>query len=232
MNRLERLHAITEEIRLRAPRAVSAAWLAEELGVTRRTIERDLATLRAAGLPLLAEPGRRGGQRLNPSAVLPPLNLTDREATALLVALTIVDGMPYTGAGRSAATKIRRGLPAVTETATQDLCERIRIMQPSPRGVDRRILGVLEDGVASSRVVRISYTDRGGERTRREVEGAGFLGANDGWWYLGAYCRLRQDNRLFRLDRITRASLTNERVPSRDLDDVLGWLPAPTVPPR
>jgi predicted DNA-binding transcriptional regulator YafY len=231
MNRLERLHAITEEIRLRAPRAVSAAWLAEELGVTRRTVERDLATLRAAGLPLLSEPGRRGGQRLSPSAVLPPLNLTDREATALLVALTMVEGMPYTSAGRTAAFKIRRGLPAATATATHDLCDRIRITQLSPSGVDRRILGVLEDAVASATVVRIDYTDQHGAATQREVEGAGFLGAADGWWYLGAYCRLRQDNRLFRLDRIRRAALTGERAPARDVDEVLGWLPSSTIAP-
>lgn len=231
MTRLERLHAITEEIRLRAPRPVSAAWLAEELGVTRRTIERDLATLRAAGLPLLAEPGRRGGQRLHPSAVLPPLNLTDRETTALLVALTLVEGMPYTIAGRSAAAKLRRGLPDATAAATRALCERIRVEQPSPSGVDRRIMQILEDAVASATVVRLDYRDRNGVKTRREVEGAGFLGAGDGW-YLGAWCRLRQDRRLFRLDRIERAALTKERAPTRDLDDVLGWLPAPTTPPR
>jgi predicted DNA-binding transcriptional regulator YafY len=225
------LHAITEEIRLRAPRPVSAAWLAEELGVTRRTIERDLATLRAAGLPLLAEPGRRGGQRLHPSAVLPPLNLTDREATALLVALTIVDGMPYTTAGRTASAKIRRGLPDATATATRDLCDRIRVSQPSPTGIDRRIMQVLEDAVASATVVRLDYRDRQGRVTRRGVEGAGFLGGSDGW-YLGGWCRLRQDRRLFRLDRIEKASLTKERAQLRDLDDILGWLPGPTTPPR
>jgi predicted DNA-binding transcriptional regulator YafY len=232
VNRLERLHAITEQIRLRAPRPVSAAWLAEELGVTRRTIERDLATLRASGLPLLADPGRTGGQRLVPSAVLPPLNLTDREATALLVALTLVEGMPYTSAGRTAAAKIRRGLPATTATATQDLCERIRISQPVPSSaVNRRILSVLEDAVASAVVVRLDYTDADGAKTRREVEGAGFLGGADGWWYLGAWCRLREDRRLFRLDRITRASLTGERAPLHDLDEILGWLPSPTSVP-
>ncbi|HKH88548.1 MAG TPA: HTH domain-containing protein [Acidimicrobiales bacterium] len=136
MTRLERLHAITEEIRRRAPRPVSATWLAEELGVTRRTIERDLAALRSAGLPLFSDPGRRGGQRLHPSAVLPPLNLTDRETTALLVALTIVDGMPYTLAGRSAAAKLGRLLPEVTAVATADLCARIRVQQPRLSGVD------------------------------------------------------------------------------------------------
>jgi predicted DNA-binding transcriptional regulator YafY len=231
MTRLERLHAITEEIRRRAPRPVSAAWLAEELGVTRRTIERDLAALRGAGLPLFSDPGRRGGQRLHPNAVMPPLNLTDRETAALLVALTIVDGMPYTIAGRSAATKLRRLLPEVTAAATIDLCDRIRVLQPRVAGVPRPIMQVLEDAVASATVVRLDYRDRHGVRTRREVEAAGFLGGSDGW-YLGAFCRLRQDNRLFHLERIERAVLTRERAPARDLDEVLGWLPAPTVAPH
>ena len=44
--------------------------------------------------------------------------------------------------------------------------------------------------------------------------------------------RRRQDRRLFRLDRIEKATLTKQRAPKRDLDDILGWLPAPTTPPR
>jgi predicted DNA-binding transcriptional regulator YafY len=231
MRRLERLHAITEEIRFRSPRPVSAASLAGELGVSRRTIERDLASLRIGGLPLLSDPGRRGGQRLHPSAVLPPLNLTDRETAALIVALTIVEGMPYTDAGRSAASKLKRLLPEATRVATGDLCERIRVLQPRIAGVSPRNLHVLEDGVAACTVLRLTYADRHGARTRREVEPAGFLGGPDGW-FLGAWCRLRQDSRLFRLDRIIRADPTTERAPSRDLDEVLGWLPAPTVAPH
>ncbi|HKH88547.1 MAG TPA: WYL domain-containing protein [Acidimicrobiales bacterium] len=90
---------------------------------------------------------------------------------------------------------------------------------------------VLEDAVASATVVRLDYRDRHGEATRRDVEAAGFLGASDGW-YLGAWCRLRQDNRLFRLERIERATLTRERAATRDLDEVLGWLPTPTIAPR
>jgi predicted DNA-binding transcriptional regulator YafY len=136
-----------------------------------------------------------------------------------------------TSAARSAAAKLRRGLPDATATATRDLCDRIRLEQPLPSSIDRRTLGVLEDAVASATVVRLDYRDRHGVATRRDVEGAGFLGGGDGW-YLGAWCRLRQDRRLFRLDRIERATLTKERATKRDLDDILGWLPHPTVPPR
>jgi predicted DNA-binding transcriptional regulator YafY len=231
VRRLERLHAITEEIRLRSPRSVSAAHLAEEMGVSRRTVERDLATLRSSGLPLMADPGRRGGQRLHPRAVLPPLNLTERETTAVLVALTISEGMPFTDAAHSAASKLRALLPDVTAVATEDLCRRIRITQPGLAAVSSRTLHVREDAVASGTVLRLAYTDRAGVRTEREVEPVGFLWGGDGW-YLGAWCRLRADRRLFRLDRIATASVTTERAPQRDLDEILGWLPAPTVPPR
>ncbi len=230
MKRLERLHAITEEIRFRSPRPVSAARLAGQLGVTRRTIERDLASLRESGLPLLADTGRSGGQRLHPSAVLPPLNLTDRETTALIVALTIADGMPYTDAGKTAASKLRRLLPDATAVATQDLCNRIRIRQPALTGISNRTMHIVEDAVASASVMRIIYEDRHGTRTRRSIEPAGFLGDPEGW-YLAAWCRLRQDRRLFRLDRIRSAAATNERAVGRNLDEVLGWLPTATVVP-
>ncbi|MEM9656617.1 MAG: HTH domain-containing protein, partial [Actinomycetota bacterium] len=62
MQRLERLFAINDTLRRAAPHRVSAAKLAEEFDVSRRTIERDLASLRAAGVPLYAERGRTGGQ--------------------------------------------------------------------------------------------------------------------------------------------------------------------------
>ncbi len=230
MKRLERLHAITEEIRLRSPRPVSASRLAEDLGVSRRTIERDLQALRAGGLPLVSDSGRRGGQRLHRSALLPPLNLTEREATAVLVALTIAEGMPFTDAAKSAATKLRRIQPEVTAVATRDLCERIRIYQPSLGATSATALHVLEDAVATGTVVRLKYHDRSGVLTVRVVEPAGFLCGQDAW-YLAAWCRLRTDRRLFRLDRIESAVRSTERIPLRDLDDVLGWLPSPTVTP-
>jgi predicted DNA-binding transcriptional regulator YafY len=61
MQRIERLYAISDRLRRAAPAIVPARQLAIELGVTRRTIERDLAALRNAGVPLYGQPGRGGG---------------------------------------------------------------------------------------------------------------------------------------------------------------------------
>jgi predicted DNA-binding transcriptional regulator YafY len=230
MTRTERLHAITEEIRRRSPGSVRAADLARQLGVSRRTIERDLGALRDGGLPLLSDVGRGGGHRLHRSAVLPPLNLTSTETAAILVALTLTDGMPYTHAAWAAAAKLRRLLPVETAVLTDGLCDRIRVDRPSPPTIAPRTMHVLEDAVAGGTVVRFTYRDRNDAVTRRDVEPTGFYGSADGW-YLAGWCCLRDDRRLFRLDRITRPHPTRRPAARRDLDAVLGWLPSPTVTP-
>jgi predicted DNA-binding transcriptional regulator YafY len=180
MKRTERLHALTEEIRRRAPAPVSAPWLAQRLGVSRRTIERDLAALRETGLPLQSAVGRRGGHALHPRAVLPPLNLTAAETTALLLALTMADGMPYGTAARSAANKLHALLPPATAAGVEHLRSRIRVQQPTA-AASPRILDVLEQAVADNTAVRLTYTDRHGVTTARTVDPAGFYGRTDGW---------------------------------------------------
>lgn len=229
MRRTERLHALTEEIRRRAPAPVSAAWLADRLGVSRRTVERDLAALRSTGLPLQGAVGRRGGNALHPRAVLPPLNLTAAETTALLLALTVTGGMPYGTAARSAANKLHALLPPTTAVGVEHLRGRLRV-QPAPPAAAPRVLAVLEQAVIDGTAVRLRYTDRNEALTDRTVEPAGFYGTPDGW-ALAAWCQLRDDARLFRLDRIHTATATRQSCEWRDLDTVLGWLPAPTVTP-
>ncbi|MGI8535425.1 MAG: helix-turn-helix transcriptional regulator [Mycobacteriales bacterium] len=229
MRRTERLHALTEEIRRRAPAPVSAAWLADRLGVSRRTVERDLAALRSTGLPLQSAVGRRGGNALHPRAVLPPLNLTAGETTALLLSLTVTDGMPYSSAARSAANKLQALLPPATAIGVEHLRSRLRV-QPAPPAATPRVLAVLEQAVTDHTAVRLRYTDRNDASTERTIEPAGFYDTPDGW-ALAAWCQLRDDARLFRLDRIHTATGTKQPCPPRDLDNVLGWLPAPTVTP-
>lgn len=195
MKRTERLHALTEEIRRRAPAPLSTTWLADRLGVSTRTIERDLAALRATGLPLQPAAGRRGGNALHPRAVLPPLNLTAAETTALLLALTITDGMPYSTAARSAANKLHALLPPATVVGVEHLSSRLRVT-PTRSAATPRTLAVLEQAVTDSTAVRLRYVDRNDAATDRIVEPAGFYGTPAGGWAMAAWCRLRDDARL------------------------------------
>ena len=97
--------------------------------------------------------------------------------------------------------------------------------------VPPRVLSVIEQSVTAGTAVGLRYTDRHGATTDRTVEPAGFYGTPDGW-HLAAWCRLRDDARLFRLDRITAAQSTRQPVEQRDLDAVLGWIPAPADVPE
>jgi len=133
------------------------------------------------------------------------------------------------GAARSAANKLHALLPAATAAGVEHLRHRLRV-QPAPPTVAPRVLAVLEQAVTDSTAVRLRHTDRPNASTQRTVKAAGFYGTPDGW-ALAASCQLRDDARLFRLDRIQTATGTKQICPARDLDTVLGWLPAPPSPP-
>src|SRR5579871_848960 len=106
MNRTERLYALVEELRARAPGLVQARSLAAHFEVTTRTIERDLLALQEAGVPIWAQPGRGGGYSVYADTTLPPLNLTPAEAAAIATALAATRFMPFVPAGRSALQKL------------------------------------------------------------------------------------------------------------------------------
>ncbi|MGP4022769.1 helix-turn-helix transcriptional regulator [Actinomadura sp. 3N407] len=87
---MERQHRLIEELRLRSGPYVSAGELAETLGVTTRTVERDVAELQDAGVPVRARRGSGGGYGLDLRPALPPLTLTPGEAAVLVASLTAV----------------------------------------------------------------------------------------------------------------------------------------------
>jgi predicted DNA-binding transcriptional regulator YafY len=106
---VERHQALIEELRATAPRSVPAAQLAQRFGVTSRTIERDIARLVSAGVPITVRRGPGGGYRLQAPRLLPPLTFTSAEAAALLASLAVVG--PYSSAAaHSALGKLRSAL--------------------------------------------------------------------------------------------------------------------------
>nr|WP_208388097.1 YafY family protein [Microbacterium halimionae] len=204
---------MVEELRAVSPRPRSARWLADRFDVSSRTIERDLSALQQSGVPIWAEPGRTGGYCLDPAHTLSPLGFTVDEALAVMIALGALDTSPF----RDSATSALRKVVAVTEDRslkqTAELATRVHML--SDEGSSRAPSSVAH-ALRTGHVLRISYTDRNGGATVRDVEPMGFVGKGDNW-YLVAWCRLRDGLRAFRGDRIADAETLAERPPRRPL---------------
>jgi proteasome accessory factor B len=223
MNRTDRLYALVEELRARAPHPMRAADLATRFEVSTRTIERDLLALQEAGVPIWAQPGPGGGYSLNPETTLPPLNLTPEEAVALATALAAMPAMPFADAGRSALGKLAAVMGAASRDTAAYLATRIRVtpFMEQPGSLDWE---TIRHALLRPEALQITYQDRSGVVTERTVEPAGLLATSNGW-FLVAWCRLRQGPRTFRLDRITHVARTGEAITPHDLDALLAELP-------
>ena len=223
MNRTDRLYALVEELRAAAPGVRTARDLAEIFEVSTRTIERDILALQEAGVPIHGAAGRRGGYSIDPGRTLPPVNFTPAEALAVAVAL--VDGTgPFAAAGRQARNKVLAAMSSDDLEATRVMARRVR-RYARPDTVDPPVVPLaVQHAITANEVVAISYRDRNGAETRREVEPVGVLALDDDWYMVG-WCRLRNDARSFLLDRVRRADTTGEAAPVRDPEKFLEFMP-------
>jgi predicted DNA-binding transcriptional regulator YafY len=209
MNRIDRLYALVEELRAAGPRGRTARQLAEHFELSVRTIERDLSALGQAGVPLATKQGRTGGYTLDRSMSLPPLNFTPREAAAVAVALSRNEHVLFSRDARSALQKIMAAMPERALEEARATAEKVRLLvRPAP-APDAEIAETIWRAVRDNGVLHIRYLDVGGVETEREVEPQHVVVGPNGC-YLTAWCHLRGDDRVFRMDRITRA----ERSPS------------------
>lgn len=209
MNRIDRLYAVVEELRAAGRRGRTAAQLAARFEVSVRTIERDLSALGQAGVPLATRQGRGGGYSLDRSMSLPPLNFTPREAAAVAVALSRNEHVLFRNDARSALQKIVAAMPDRAIEEARSVAEKVRLLVHAVPDPDVEVAETIWRAVRDNQVLRIHYIDVGGVETEREVEPQHVVVGPNGS-YLTAWCHLRRDDRVFRMDRITHA----ERVPS------------------
>jgi predicted DNA-binding transcriptional regulator YafY len=220
VNRTDRLYALVEELRARSPRPVSARALAERFEVSSRTIERDLLALQEAGVPIYAEAGRTGGYAIDASRTLPPVNFTPTEAAAIAVALGRPASTPFAASARSALVKVLGAMSERDAAAARDLGGRVLLFTPpASTPDDPPVPRVVEQAIAERRVLRVRYRDKSDTETTRAIEPLAVVGVGTSW-YLTAWCRLRDDVRAFRLDRIADATLTREIAPQRDVPPI------------
>jgi predicted DNA-binding transcriptional regulator YafY len=235
VNRTDRLHALTEELRRAGPRGRTAERLAAWLEVSTRTIKRDVAALQEAGLPVWAQSGPGGGYVLDAAATLPPVNLTPEQAAAIAIALATQQEGPYAVDGRVALEKILDVLEPEARRRAELLASSVWVRSAAERSTGVRT--VIEQALAGRRVVVLRYRDGKGQPTRRHVE-PHLLARTGDQWYLVAWCRERRAPRWFRCDRIEAAELTTEAAPRRDPGlfgtpppDARPVRPEPALPP-
>lgn len=219
MNRTDRLVAMV--MHLQGRRVVRAEELAEHFSISLRTVYRDIAALGEGGVPIVGEAGV--GYTLVKGYHLPPVMLTAEEAGALFtggeLAKKLTDGS-LDAAVDSALSKLRAVLPSDRKDHLEHLA-RGTVISGIPRVAETGregppCLAVIQQAVARRRVLALVYRRRNQEdETLREVEPMGvvFYG---GQWYLVAWCRLRDDLRHFRVDRIQGAELRTEAVTPRE----------------
>ncbi|WP_328679565.1 YafY family transcriptional regulator [Streptomyces sp. NBC_00322] len=191
---------------LQAHRDWSGADLADRLGVTPRTVRRDVDRLRELGYPVNASPGTGGGYQLGAGAELPPLLLDDEEAVAVAVGLRTAAGQGIEGIGETsvrALAKLEQVLPSRLRRRVGALNAFTVPMMRAPQAqVDPSVLTELANACRDSERLRFEYRDHGGSATRRSVEPHRLV-CTERRWYLVAWDLDRGDWRTFRADRIT-----------------------------
>ncbi|WP_432083943.1 helix-turn-helix transcriptional regulator [Streptomyces sp. WAC 04229] len=192
---------------LQAHREWSGTDLADRLGVSPRTVRRDVDRLRELGYPVNASPGTGGGYQLGAGAELPPLLLDDDEAVAVAVGLRAAAGQGVEGIGETSVralakleqvlpNRLRRRVGALTAFTVPMLRD------PASAAVDPAVLTELAHLCRDGERLRFGYRDHDGGESRRTVEPYRLV-CSERRWYLVAFDLDRADWRTFRADRIT-----------------------------
>ncbi|KIA66768.1 helix-turn-helix transcriptional regulator [Nocardia vulneris] len=208
---------------LQTRRSWGGSELAERLGVTLRTVRRDIERLRAMGYPVESAPGHAGGYRLASGAAMPPLLLDDDEAVAVAVALRTassgVTGLPDTAL--RALTKLEQVLPKRLRhriTAFGTVTHPIGPLSwaPAEPSADPTVLATLAAACRDQEILEFDYRTRHGSTERRRVEPHSLVFATS-HWYLLAYDARHGDWRIHRADRLTDPAPTGRHTTPREL---------------
>lgn len=203
-------------------RSWTCAELAGQLGITERTVRRDIARLRELDYAIESTAGPWGGYRLSRGTRVPPLIFDDEEALAVAVglrgaALSGVAGSDQ--AALSALLKLRQVLPA---RIADRLGEFDAAVTHTPRPEERRIspalLLDLANACRNGRRVQLAYQDRGGTTSTRQVDPYRLVYTGRRWYFV-AHDVARQQWRTFRADRIIDATATGQQVALPDQPD-------------
>jgi predicted DNA-binding transcriptional regulator YafY len=209
MRRADRLFLIINALRGRRT-VLRARQLAETLGVSLRTVYRDVADLQLSGVPIEGEAGV--GYVLRKGSDIPPLMFTADELESLVVGTRFVRAFAGAKLAEGAQTALMK-IEAVLPPELRERSARTRIYAPIWRDEHKLAFAAridqLHAAIEAHQVLQLAYCDEAGSISTREVEPL-CLAFWGGKWTLGSWCRLRQSFRNFRPDRINEIAKTGE----------------------
>jgi predicted DNA-binding transcriptional regulator YafY len=192
--------------------------LAKEVGVSRRTILRDISALRDEGYVIYSDVGRGGGLQIDPRSIQTTAKLAVPEVFALLISVATMraaGSLPFSELADSGLAKIEKSLPADKVKDLRAFLECLHIGQLPPLQdlsnmgkMEPELLSAFETAFFKRQFIRFTYLDAKGHQTQRKVEPQAML-ILPPLWYLVGWDPMREDFRHFRMDRIS----TPEAVP-------------------
>lgn len=199
---------------------VAGAVLAREVGISIRTLRRDIVTLQSMGADIDGEPGV--GYILRPGFLLPPLSFTAEEIQALVAGAQWVsrqtdDGLAH--AVQNALAKIDAVLPPDMRRALNDNTLYISRQLDNPAGLD---LARVREAIREQRKMRVLYTDENGNTAERVIWPI-ILGFIDAQRFIAAWCEALGDFHMFHAARVVKADFLEERYQASRRQLVKEW---------
>lgn len=218
MNRLDRLQAIL--IQLQSKKIVKAQEVADRFDISLRTVYRDIRSLEESGVPIGAEAGV--GYFLMDNYSLPPIMFTHEEASALLFGEKLMEQMSDESMKQnfvSSIYKIKAILKPSEKEHLEKLYNTVAVFNRNSRNGESNslFLSEIQQSLANKQVLNILYKSKKDDTPQeRSVEPIGLCNYATRW-HLFAWCRLREDYRDFRLDRISSLEVTPEKFDDKRL---------------
>jgi predicted DNA-binding transcriptional regulator YafY len=215
--RLARLTAILTM--LQSKRLITAGYIADRFGISIRTVYRDIRALESSGVPVFTEEGK--GFSLMEDYRMAPVMLTEAECNALITAESMViknKDISFVNNYASAITKIKAQLNPATKDKIEKLSGLISFRQNLSQDITSHYLSEMQLAITNFNPVKIEYrSENQPEILTRVIEPLAVYSTNENW-ILIAFCRLRDEIRSFRLDRISKSEVLSETFKSHNFD--------------
>ena len=218
MNNKPRLSRLTTILtQLQSKQILTAREIAEKHNISIRTVYRDIRMLENSGIPITTEEGK--GYSLINGFNLPPVMFTEKEANALITAEKLIlknKDKSFTEQYESAISKIKAILQNPQKAKTELLSERILFRENNEDKKTSDYLMTIQSTITDFNLIEIEYFSLQDETTKRIIEPFALYSTQKNWLLI-AFCRLRNEFRVFRLDRIKKLDVKNKHFESHKM---------------